>query len=311
VLFAIQMGHLDVVRRLVEYGADVNDTAPDGTSALVMAIANGHYEVASYLLDHAADPNAAGQGWNALVQVVRTRNPSVGQAPPLIPTGRVTSFELAQKILDQGVEIDAPIEKQIRDRYRTHMNMVGATAYVMAAKGADHEMMRLLLLYGADPLVKTDDDRTALMVAAGIDMWYIDEDSGSNEDAVEAVKVALEAGSDVNAIDDDGDTALHGAAFRGSNEIVQMLVEHGAKLDVHNYLGFTPLMIANGDQRISCNLQRRPWTVDLLTKIMTERGLPALVRSDEDKFADGVSRGYTNVPKPPKQDPRQDPNCRQ
>jgi hypothetical protein len=305
------MGHLDVVRRLVEYGADVNDTAPDGTSALVMAIANGHYEVASYLLDHAADPNAAGQGWNALVQVVRTRNPSVGQAPPLIPTGRVTSFELAQKILDQGVEIDAPIEKQIRDRYRTHMNMVGATAYVMAAKGADHEMMRLLLLYGADPLVKTDDDRTALMVAAGIDMWYIDEDSGSNEDAVEAVKVALEAGSDVNAIDDDGDTALHGAAFRGSNEIVQMLVEHGAKLDVHNYLGFTPLMIANGDQRISCNLQRRPWTVDLLTKIMTERGLPALVRSDEDKFADGVSRGYTNVPKPPKQDPRQDPNCRQ
>ncbi len=305
ILFAVQAGHLDVVRTLLDHGATVNETVPDGTSLLVLAIANAHYELASYLVDRGADVNAAGQGWNALVQVVRTRNPSLGQAPPLVPTGLVSSLELAKKLLDRGVDVNARIAKQIRDRYRTHLNMVGATAYLMAAKAADYEMMRLLLNRGADPLVKTVAGRTALMVAAGVDMFYIDEDSGTNEDAVEAVKVALEAGADVNAVGDDGETALHGGAFRGSNEIVQMLVDRGATLDVLNKRGFTPLMIANGDARISCNLQRRPWTVELLRKLMVERGLPALVRSDEEKFSDGVSRGYSAAPTPAK------PNCRE
>lgn len=304
-LFATQSGHLNAVRSLVQRGANVNDAAPDGTSALVMAIANGHYELAAYLLDKGADPNAAHQGWNALVQVVRTRNPSVGQAPPLVPTGNMTSMQCAVKLLEHGVDVNAPIEKQIRDRYRTHLDMVGGTAYLMAAKASDSEMMRLLLDHGADPSITTELGRTALMVAAGIDMWYIDEDSGANEDAVEAVKVALDAGADVNAIDDDGDSALHGAAFRGSNEIVQLLVSRGAKLDVKNYLGFTPLMIANGDQRISCNLQRRQWTVDLLSTLMTERGIPVVVRSEEEKFADGVSAGYSANKKP------RDPKCDQ
>ena len=298
-LFAVQAGHLDAARVLVEHGADVNDTATDGTSALVLAIANGHYDLAAFLLDNGADPNAARQGWNALVQVVRTKNPSVGQAPPLVPTGRLSPVELAAALIGHGVDVDARITQQIRDRYRTHMSMIGATAYVMAAKAADAEMMRLLLAAGADPRAKTEAGRTALMVASGVDMWYVDEDSGTNEDALEAVEVALAAGIDVNAVNDDGETALHGAAFRGSNEIVQLLVDRGATLDVQNTLGFTPLMIANGDQIISCNLQRRPWTVELLTTLMTERGIPARVRSVDEKFADGVSRGYSNVPTPP------------
>jgi hypothetical protein len=170
----------------------------------------------------------------------------------------------------------------------------------MAAKAGDAEMMRLLLAAGANPLAKTKAGRTALMVAAGIDMWYVNEDSGTNEDALEALKVALEAGTDVNAVNQDGETALHGAAFRGSNEMVQLLVDRGAKLEIKNKLGFTPLMVANGDQRISCNLQRRPWTVELLTKIMTERGIPIETRTDQDKFKDGVSRGYSADPRPPK-----------
>ena len=291
-LFAVQHGRVEAARTLLRHGAWVNESAPDGTSALVLAIANGHYELASVLLDEGADPNLASQGWNALVQVVRTRNPSIGQAPRVVPTGSVSPTDLAKKLIAWGVEIDAPITQQIRDRYRTHMDMVGATAYIMAAKGGDAEMMRLLLSAGADPRAVTKAGRTALMVAAGIDMWYVNEDSGTNEDALEALKVALQAGSDVNALNRDGETALHGAAFRGSNEMVQLLVDAGAKLDVVSALGFTPLMVANGDQRISCNLQRRPWTVELLTKLMTDRGIPIQVRTDEEKFRDGVSRGY-------------------
>ena len=292
-MFAVQAGHISATRTLLERGANVNDTAPDGTSALVLAIANAHYELAGLLLDHGADPNLNGQGWNALVQLVRTKNPSIGQQPPLIPTGRMSPMELAKKILARGVKIDDPITQLIRDRFRTRMDMVGATAYIMAAKAADAEMMRLLVAAGANPFATTKAERTALMVAAGIDMWYLNEDSGTTEDAFEAFKVALEAGSDVNAVNADGDTALHGAAHRGSNEMVQVLIDRGAKLDVKNKLGFTPLMVANGDQRIGCNLQRRPWTVELLTKMMTERGIPVMMRSDSDKFEDGVSRGYS------------------
>jgi len=298
-LFAVQAGHIGTSRTLIEYGADVNDTTTDGTSALVLAIANGHYELAGFLLDEGADPNAAKQGWAALVQVIRTKNPSVGQAPPLIPTGQMSPARLAEKLITHGAEIDARITQQIRDRYRTHLDMVGATAYIMAAKAADAEMMRLLLAAGADPFARTQTGRTALMVAAGIDMWYVDEDSGTNEDAVEAVKVALQAGSDINAVNDDGGTALHGAAFRGVNEIVQLFVDRGARLDVRNKEGFTPLMVANGDQRISCNLQRRPETVELFVKLLTERGLPARVRDPDEKYGGG-SRGYTNLQTPPK-----------
>lgn len=293
-LFAVQQGHIGAARALLRHGAWVNESAPDGTSALVLAIANGHYELASILLDEGADPNLAEQGWNALVQVVRTKNPSIGQAPRVVPTGSVSPIALAKKLIAWGVDVDAPITQQIRDRYRTHMDMVGATAYIMAAKAGDAEMMKLLLVAGANPRATTKAGRTALMVAAGIDMWYVNEDSGTNEDALEALKVALDAGSDVNAVNSDGETALHGAAFRGSNEMVQLLVDAGAKLDVVSKLGFTPLMVANGDQRISCNLQRRPWTVELLTKMMTDRGIPIKVRTDEEKFRDGVSRGYAN-----------------
>ena len=233
-LFAIQAGHIDASRSLIERGANIHDTTPDGTSALVLAIANGHYELAAFLVDNGADPDAADQGWTALVQVVRTRNPSIGQAPPLIPTGRMSPVELAATLLAQGADVDARITAQIRDRYRTHLDMVGATAYIMAAKAADAEMMRLLLAAGADPLAKTQTGTTALMVASGVDMWYVDEDSGTNEDALEAVRVALQAGSAVNAVNEDGDTALHGAAFRGSNEIVRLVVDRGATLDVEN-----------------------------------------------------------------------------
>ncbi len=118
------------------------------------------------------------------------------------------------------------------------------------------------------------------MAAAGVGMFYVNEDSGTNEDALEAVKVALQHGADINAADEKGDTALHGGAWRGSNAIVRLLVERGARLDAVNRNGFTPLRVANGEEFTRAGLQRRPETVALLQELMTARGLPAELGSD-------------------------------
>jgi hypothetical protein len=107
-------------------------------------------------------------------------------------------------------------------------------------------------------------------------MFYLNEDSGTNENALEAVKVALELGADVHAVDDKGDTALHGAAWRGSNDIVRLLVDRGARLDAQNKNGFTPLQVANGEEFTKAGLQRRSETVALLLDLMTARGMPAV-----------------------------------
>jgi ankyrin repeat protein len=126
------------------------------------------------------------------------------------------------------------------------LNRIGSTPFLQAAKLGDVELMRLLLEYGADPSITTEEGATPLMAAAGVGIWQAGESAGSNDDVFEAVKICYELGNDVNAVDANGDTALHGAAHRGSNEIVQLLVENGAKLDVPNTLGWTPWIIADG-----------------------------------------------------------------
>jgi len=100
--------------------------------------------------------------------------------------------------------------------------------------------------YGADPNLKTAEGATPMMAAAGVGIWQVGESAGSNEEALDAVKLCFELGNDVNAVDANGETALHGAAHRGSNEMVKFLVEKGAKLDVANALGWTPWIIADG-----------------------------------------------------------------
>jgi ankyrin repeat protein len=283
-LFAVRAGHLDAVQALVSAGADVNEVVPgNGASALVVAIANAHYEVSAFLLDQGANPNAALQGWTALHQLIRTRTLNIGQFPHPVATGSISSFELAEKLIAHHADVHARITKPIRDGYRGIFVFVGATPYVLAAKGADAALMRLLAAHGADPQATTSIHSTALMAAAGVEMYYVEEDSGTNQDALEAVKAALELGADVNAVNDNGDTALHGAAHRASNVIVQLLIDKGARLDVKNKGGFTPLMVANGDQLTAGGVERRPETVNLLVKVMTARGLPIEFHADLDQ----------------------------
>jgi ankyrin repeat protein len=220
---------------------------PQGTSSLVLAITNAHFELAALLLDYGADPNADGQGWTALHQIAWTRKPPIQHGlPPAVPTGRMDSLQLAEKLLQYGANPNARMTKEPADGARNVLNRIGSTPFLQAAKLGDVPYMKLLVKYGADPNLKTTEGATAIMAAAGVGIWQVGESAGSNDEALEAVKLCSELGNDVNAVDANGETALHGAAHRGSNEMVKFLVDKGAKLDVVNALGWTPWIIADG-----------------------------------------------------------------
>ena len=286
-LFAVRAGRIEAVKALLDGGANPDEVTPDGTSALVIAAANAHWELGAFLLDAGADPNAAEQGWPALHQVVRTRNLNIGFFPHPEPTGNMSSMQFAAKLFEHGADVNARITKPISDGFRGFWTQNGATPILVAAKGADFEMMRLLAEHGADASLGNDRGTTPIMAASGVEMFNPNEDSGTNDEALEALEVALELGGDVNAANDNGDTPMHGAAWRGANDIILRLVEEGAELHVENNRGYTPLQIANGEEegRVA-NINIRPWTVELLQDLLKERGLPwELQRSLEERFA--------------------------
>ncbi len=278
-LFAVRGGHIDAVRVLLEVGADVNDPLSDGQSALVVASANAHWELADYLLDRGADPTLAGAGWNALHQTIRTRrmNVSFGTPPP-IPSGSVDSIDVVKKLLAKGVDVNARMTTNgMKDGQRNRLHRLGATAFFLAAKVTDVEAMRVLLDAGADPLIPNADGTTPLMVASGLAIWNPGEDGGSltgqEEEVLEAVRICLELGNDVNAVNYRGETALHGAAYRGVNIVVEYLVEQGAKLDARTDPGWTALAIADGLSYTDF-YKAQKHTAALLTRLMEARGLP-------------------------------------
>jgi ankyrin repeat protein len=318
-LFAVRGGHLDAVRALLAAGASVGDVAADGTSALALAIVNAHYDVAAELLQQGADPNAPDPRGSALHALAWMRNPGYATAPPRIPRGQVGSLELARLLLARRANPNARITwKEIRfDRDlgvvksppnipigRDYLSYVGATPFYIAAKGADLELMRLLAEHGADPTLPTVQQVTPLMAAAGLGFWDGESpgpESGVPESqALEAVRLTLALGNDVDAVTDygptpvegdglallhrhplnlgsfgdealgdmrwGGSTALHGAALRGADAIVRFLVESGARVDARNRLGWTPLMVADGI--FVANTEKRwPTTVALLREL--------------------------------------------
>lgn len=218
-----------------------------GTNALILAILNGHFELAADLLDKGADPNADGPGWTALHQLAWTRRPPIQHGlPPAVPTGSMDSLALARKLLEKGANPNARMTKEPGDGARNVLNRIGSTPFLQAAKLADVAYMKLLLEFKADPNITTLEGATPLMAAAGVGIWKTGESAGTNDEAFEAVKLLVELGADVNAMDANGDTALHGAAMRGADAIVQLLVDKGAKLNVVNKIGWTPWIVADG-----------------------------------------------------------------
>ena len=246
-LFATRAGQIDAAKVLLEAGANVNDMVGDGASALVVAVINAHYELANVLLEHGADPNADAQGWTALHQLVWTRKPNLLRPVPFpLVTGKLSDLDLVTQLVTHGADPNTRQKGEPRDGNRNVLNRIGATPFLLAAKAADADMMRRLVENGADPQLTTIDGVTPLMAAAGVGIWRIGENVGTNEEALEAVTLAYELGNDANAADVNNDTALHGAVHRGADEIVRFLMDKGADPDVANSFGWTPLTIAEG-----------------------------------------------------------------
>jgi hypothetical protein len=198
----------------------------------------------------------------------------------------MSSLELAKKLIAKGADVNVLMTKDFRDGYRNRLNRIGASAFLLAAKNDDTELMKVLLAAGADPLKANADKTTPLMVAAGVDIWNPGEDGGSTAEdepeALAAVKMLVELGAGVNDANDRGETALHGAAYRGSQSIVKYLVEKGAKLDARSNQGWTPWTIANGVFYTLFFKEQRP-TADLLEKLMAERSISTEGMADDGR----------------------------
>ena len=300
-LFAVRRGDMTAVRALVAGGADIKDKRPDGATPLLVAVINGHEDLVDFLLDRGADPNVEGGSTELTVQGVRARpmelkyrkltnneRDSEGVTrgnifgKPLQAAVHVANWHISDQfiavkmdrlrvitsLLDHGADVNGRISMEeprwSGARYRRHL--AGATAFLLAAKSADVEVMRLLLDYGADATIGTEEHITPLMAAAGI-AWASNQDRASESQVLEAVKLLVEEqGADVNTVSDLGETAMHAAAYRGANSVVQYLFDKGAKLDVVAKDGRTPLIVADGVE-YGNSFAAQPQTAVLLRKL--------------------------------------------
>jgi ankyrin repeat protein len=276
-LFAVRAGSLAAVRALLDAGADANEALLDGTSALVLAATNAHYEVAAELLARGAEPNAAAQGWTALHQIAWSRRWNMGfNLPGPAQTGQLDSLELVRQLVAKGADINARQTKEPADGNRNKLDRLGATPFILASKSCDLPLMQTLLELGADASLTTNAGTTALMAAAGVGIWAPGENPGTHAECLAAMELALQAGGgDVNAIDKNGETALHGAIYRGGNvDAIRFLADRGAALDVVNAKGWTPVFVADGVEYTPDVLKRYPEAAALLRSLLAERGLP-------------------------------------
>ena len=252
-LFAAREGALAGVRVLVKAGAELNLAEPDGITPLIMAIINGHYDVAGFLLEAGADPNLADLwGRTALYAAVdmHTLEPSTTRPAPK-DVNALSGLDIARLALSKGAAPDPRLKAATPGRGIPDgpdpLLRAGTTPFVRAAKTGDVAAMRLLLEHGADPKAATEQGVTALMAASG-QGWRYGDSQIRAEDALEGVKLCVSLGLDVNAANKKGETALHGAADRGADSIVRYLLSRGARADVKDEKGHTPLEVARGGQ---------------------------------------------------------------
>jgi ankyrin repeat protein len=289
-LFAAREGQIAASKALLAAGANLNDAIPSttpidepapeettpgppeaGLNVFLLATANAHFELAAWLLDQGAEPNAAPRGWTALHQISWVRKMGVaGSNDPAPPgSGNMTSLDFVRKLVAKGAEVNAHATKRPQMGLTT-LNSIGATPFLLAARTADFELMRLLVELGADPKLANEDNTNPLMVAAGVGTQNPGEDPGTEPEVLEAVKIALELGNDLNAVDNNGETAMHGAALKHAPSVVRYLAERGARMDVWNRpdkRGWTPLKIAEGVQR-GMNIISSPVTEAAIREVM-------------------------------------------
>jgi ankyrin repeat protein len=287
-LFAARDGRIAAVETLLRAGADIDGALPGrrrggagggatpaqpetGLNTLLIAVENAHYELASMLLDRGADANAAPQGWTALHQVSWVRKTGVAGSNNPAPqgSGNMDALEFVRKLVARGANLNARVTRRPNMGVTT-LNSTGATPFLLAARTADADLMRLLLSLGADPRLTNEDGSNALMVAAGLGTNAPGEDPGTEPEVLEAVQVALDAGLDVDAVDKNGETAMHGAAYKHVPSVVRFLAQKGARVDVWNQpnkRGWTPLKIVEGIQR-GMNIVSSPVTAAAVREVL-------------------------------------------
>ena len=317
---AVREGRLDTVRAFLAAGIDVNATVPRpenaprsaagsyirpvdrGTSPLLLAVQNGHFELAIALVDAGADPNDVRSGFTALHTISWVRKPDSSDnsdPAPAAGAGRLTSLEFVREIVKRGANVNLRLPKGAPKQPSTSSRIEsdGATPILFAADRSDVPLMRLLVELGADPLLPNLNNTTPLMAAAGLGTTEPLEEAGEENEALEAVNMLLDLGADINAVNNDGDTAMHGAAYNIYPRVVELLARRGADPQVWknpNKFGRTPLFIAEG---YAGRLPRpdKP-TIEAVTKLMLAAGLST--EGERPKVVDIYARP-TERPNPP------------
>jgi uncharacterized protein len=275
-LFTAREGDIESAKVMLDSGVDINQTDIDGTNALVVSIMNKKYTFAKFLLDRGANPNMVDvKGRAALYAAVDIRNEDYSALPNRKEDDPLPSLELVKALLARGANPNMQLTKNLPGRSGMDSGDTtldeGTTPLMRAARSGDAAVMRALLEKGADPKLTTKEGNTALMFAAGV--GYRDKFTrGTEAEALESLKVALETGLSLDQVNTRGETALHGAANRGADSIVQFLVDHGAKLDVKTKQGFTPLDVAMGKNVLSQLPVPHDSTVALLRKLGGREG---------------------------------------
>ena len=288
-LFAVREGRLPVVRVLIEAGADANEIIPTepgrrrayggrlppaGASALLIAVMNAHFELAAELLEAGANPNADLPGYTVLHAITAVRKPGVGDNDPAPEgSGSMSSIELVKKLIARGADLDARMTRRV-NLNNTRANELGATPFMLAALTADAELLRALAAAGADTRLTNVENSTALMMAAGLATRSPGEDAGTESEVLAAVQVLLDLGADLNAVDNNGETAMHAAAYKNLPQVVRFLASKGARIAVWNRedkFGWTPLAIAVG-YRFG-NFKPSPDTEAALREVMIAAGV--------------------------------------
>ena len=289
-IFAAREGDIESAKALLDAGAKINQTTEYGWTPLLTAVNNRNYALAKMLIDRGADTNIANKGgWTPLYLATDNRNIEGGDYP--VPKPDLDHLEIIRALLEHGANPNARVRDNTLTRTIFTMQWFfedGATPFVRAAQSSDTELMKLLLEYRADPFLATANGDTAMTAAGGIGWVEGVTYERSPQENVEAIRMLLDLGLDPNGANTEGRTALMGAALKGRNAAVQLLVDRGAKLETQDRgsrdtdkLGsaaaghtWQALDYAEGLVRVGVqSATAYPETAALIRTLMRERGL--------------------------------------
>ena len=281
--FAARQGCIPCAMELVKAGANINEGDPDDTTPLVIALMNMHFDLAKALIGAGADVNKWDFfGDTPLYVAVDMNTLPMGGRADLPSMDKNTGYDIEKLLLEKGADPNAqlklrpPYRNGVFDRGGDMMLSTGATPLLLAAKVGDAPSVTLLLKYHALVNLPNSQGITPLMAAAGVGQSFNPTRGRDKTDAQAAacVKLLFAAGGKIDAHDDQGMTALHGAAKQGWVETIGELVADGAPLQPTDRFGLRPIDYARGDYyRAFLQAQPPDYThaVAELTKLIVAR----------------------------------------